>query len=129
MNMPLSERRQIENEMIFRRSNEKVVKELNELDAQLIEDDYPELTTTNDDMLLHFLCECSDENCVERIPVKLSTYQKLHKNRKAFILKPEHDVKEIEEVIHTKNKYIVVEKNKTVDAPGNKLNTTSVNNT
>ena len=129
MDMPLSERRQIENEMIFRRVNEKVVNELDELDAQLIKDDYPELTITDDDMVLHFVCECSDENCIERIPVKLSKYQKLHKNRKVFILKHGHEVKEIEEIIHTKNKYIVVEKNKTVGAPGNKLNTTSVDNT
>lgn len=127
MDMPLSERRQIENEMIFRRSNEKIVKELDQLDAQLIDDDYPELIR-EDDLQLHFICECSDENCVERIPLKMSVYQKLHKNRKAFVLKHGHEVKKIEKVIQTKDKYVVVEKNKTTDSPGNSLNSTSIDN-
>ena len=39
--MPLSERRQIENEMIFRRANEKVAETLAELKSRFIEDDYP----------------------------------------------------------------------------------------
>lgn len=127
MEMSLSERRQIENEMIFRRSNEKVVDELDELDAQLIEDDYPELIRT-DDIRLHFLCECSDENCVERIPIKTSAYLELHKNRKAFILKHNHQVDEIETVILSGDNYIVVEKNKLTPEPDDNLNTTEVDN-
>lgn len=127
MNMPISERRQIENEMIFRRANEKVVNELDELGALLIKDDYKELAL-KDDIILHFICECSDEDCVERIPIKLSVYQKLHKNRKSFILKHGHQVKEIETVIKTEDKYLVVEKNKSTVEPDDNLNTTSVNN-
>jgi hypothetical protein len=128
MDMPLSERRQIENEMIFRRANEKVADDLDELDAKFIEDDLPELIQ-DDDLLLHFMCECSDEDCVEQIPIKLSVYKKIHQDRSAFIIKHDHQVKGIEKVILTADKYSVVEKNKSTAEPDNTLNATSVNNT
>lgn len=125
--MPLSERRQIENEMIFRRANEKVGDDLDELDAQLIEDDLPELIRTGD-ITLHFKCECSDEDCDARIPIKLSVYQKIHENRDTFIIKHKHQVKEIEKVISTEDNYSVVKKNKSTAEPNDTLNTTSIDN-
>ena len=127
MDMPLSERRQIENEMIFRRANEKVGDDLDKLDAQLIEDDYPELIRV-DDLLLHFKCECSDENCEERIPIKLSVYQKIHEDRNTFIIKHNHQVEDIEKVILTEENYSVVEKNKSTAEPDDTLNITPIDN-
>lgn len=125
--MPLSERRQIENEMIFRRANEKIGDNLDDLNAMHIEDDNPQLIS-DDNLLLHFKCECSDEDCNARVPVKLSVYQKIHKNRDAFIIKLKHQVTEIEKVILTEDNYSVVEKNNSTSEPGDKLNITSINN-
>ncbi len=127
MNMPLSERRQIENEMIFRRFNEKVGDQLDALDAALIEEDHEDLIRTTD-LLLHLKCECSDENCEARIPIKLSVYQDIHENRSAFIIKPNHQVEEIEKIIKTKPGYSVVEKNNSTPEPNNVLNDTVINN-
>ncbi len=128
MNVSLSERRQIENEMIFRRANERIGDGLDTLDAMHIEDDDIHLIN-NDDILLHFKCECSDEDCEARIQLKLSTYQGIHENRDAFVIKLEHQDRAIEKVILTESTYCVVEKNKTVPEPANALNITSVNNT
>jgi hypothetical protein len=128
MDMPLSERRQIENEMIFRRTNEKVGDGFDELAAQHIEEGTPEPIGT-DDLLLQFLCECSDENCDARIPMKLSAYQAIHENRNAFIIKPKHQVKGIEKVIVTEDNYSVVEKNNSTAEPSGTLNSTTINNT
>jgi hypothetical protein len=127
MNMPLSERRQIENEMIFRRVNEKVGDDLGSLDAMHIEDNNPHLIR-EDTELIHFKCECSDEDCNARIPIKLSAYQKIHENRDAFIIKLKHQVQEIEKVIMTGDHYSVVEKNNSTAEPGDTLNITSINN-
>lgn len=127
MDISLTERRQIENEMIFRRANEKVGDKLDEIDASHIEDDEPELIRS-DDLLLHFMCECSDEDCDARIPIKLSVYQKIHENRDAFIIKLKHQVKAIEKVILTEENYSVVEKNNSTAEPGNSLNTTTIHN-
>lgn len=127
MDMPLSERRQIENEMIYRRVNEKIGDDLDALDAMHIEDDNPQMIRNND-LLLHFRCECSDEDCDARIPIKLSDYQKIHENRDAFIIKLKHEVNEIEKVILSNDKYSVVEKNNSTAEPGDTLNITSVDN-
>jgi len=127
MTMPPSERRQIENEMIFRRANEKVGDQLDALDANLIEEGHEDLIRTSD-LELHLMCECSDENCDARIPIKLSVYQDIHENRKAFIIKPDHEVDKIETVVKTTKQYSVVVKNNVTAEPDNVLNETSVNN-
>lgn len=128
MDMPLEERRQIENEMIFRRANEKVGDSFDDLDAMHIEDNNPHLTRDKN-MTLEFKCECSDENCDVRIRIKLTDYQKIHINRGSFVIKPKHQVKGIEKVIATKSNYSVVKKNKSTKEPGDKLNRTSISNT
>ncbi len=125
--MSSRERRQIENEMIFRRANERIGHDLDELHADFIEEGHPELAR-NTDLLLHLRCECSDENCDARIPIKLSVYQTIHENRNAFIIKLKHQVEAIEKVIKTEDDYSVVEKNKSTAEPNNTLNVTSVDN-
>ncbi len=127
MDMSLSERRQIENEMIFRRINEKIGDSLNKLDAMHIEDDNLQLLW-DDAILLNFQCECSDEECHARIPMKLSVYNKIHENRDAFIIKLKHQVSEIEKVIIAEDSYSVVEKNNSMPEPEGTLNKTSVDN-
>lgn len=128
MNMPLSERRQIENEMIFRRANEKVGDNLGALDAMHIEDDNPHMIR-DDANLLHFKCECSDEDCDARIPITLSAYQGAHLNRSSFIVRLKHQVEAIEEVTSTEPGYNVVKKNNSTAEPGSTLNKTSISNT
>ena len=127
MDMPLSERRQIENEMIFRRANEFVGDGLDEVDANHRDEGNPELVR-DENVLLHFKCECSDENCDARISMKLSKYQTIHANRDAFIIKLKHQVNEIEKIILTEEAYAVVEKNNTIAEPGNTLNETAIDN-
>jgi len=128
MDISITEKRQIENEMIFRRANELVGDNLDELDALHIEDDNPQLIR-QEDISLRFKCECSDENCDARIPILLSVYQKIHENRNAFIVKLKHQVNAIEKVIMSEEDYNVVEKNNSTPEPGDVLNKTSINNT
>ncbi len=127
MDISLSERRQIENEMIFRRANELIGDKFDELDAYHIEDGNPELIRS-DDILLEFKCECSDETCEARIPIQLSVYQKIHENRDAFIIKLKHQMNAIEKVILSEENYIVVEKNNSTPEPSDTLNKTSIDN-
>lgn len=128
MDMPITERRQIENEMIFRRKNEKVSDGLDEIDAMHIADDHPELTS-DDNLILMFKCECSDETCEARIPIKPIDYQQIHIDRNTFIVKPNHQIDPIEKIIRTESDYSVVRKNKSTKEPGQALNHTSITNT
>jgi hypothetical protein len=127
MKMPIEERRQIENEMIFRRTNEQIGTDLDALDAMHLEDGNPQLVRT-EDIVLAFRCECSDENCDDRIPLALSVYQRIHQERSSFIIKPNHQVNPIEKVVLTKPTYSVVKKNKSTSEPGSELNETTIDN-
>lgn len=125
--MPVSERRQIENEMIFRRMNEKVGDDLQALDAMHIEDRDLHMIS-DDDVLLCFKCECSDEKCDERIPLKLSKYNQIHENRDTFILLNGHQVDNIEKITVKEKEYSVVKKNNSTKEPGAMLNKTTIDN-
>lgn len=126
MTISVTERRQIENEMIFRRMNEEVGDDLGALDAMHIEDSNLQLIR-DQDSILQFKCECSDEECKERIPLKLSDYQAIHVNRDTFIVKLKHQVDPIEKVIKTAAEYNVVMKNHSTPEPGKELNKTAIN--
>lgn len=125
MVMPIAERRQIENEMIFRRANEQVGIDLDKIDTMQVEDGNPGLVRT-DDLTLDFICECSDENCAARIRIPLSVYQKIHLNRSTFTIKLKHQVKAIETVVIHESTYYVVKKNNSTTEPGLTLNITPV---
>lgn len=127
MSISHAERRQIENEMIFRRSNEKVGDDLDNLDTMHREDGN-EYLTRNADMELHFKCECSDEKCSVRIPMLLKDYQTIHKNRDTFIVLPNHQVDPIEEIVKITKDYSVVKKNNSTSEPSDVLNDTGLNN-
>lgn len=127
MHISIAERRQIENEMIFRRLNEKIGDDLGALDAMHIEDGNLHLIR-DELLLLRFKCECSDENCSARIPLELNKYQQIHEDRDAFIVKIDHQVDPIEKVIRREEEYNVVRKNNSTPEPGITLNSTSINN-
>jgi hypothetical protein len=127
MKISAAERKQIENEMIFRRINEKVGSDLDLLDKMHTEDGNPQLL--HDDLiLLQFKCECSDENCSVRIPLQLSTYREIHRDRNTFIVKLDHQVDDIEKVIQKEDGYNVVQKKNSTPEPGDKLNKTKIDN-
>lgn len=126
-NIPLAEKRQIENEMIFRRMNEKVGDELGALDAMHIADGDINLIR-DEDILLRFKCECSDENCEVRIPLKLSEYQEMHTDRDTFIVNIDHQVDPIEKIIIRQETYSVVRKNNSTPEPNDTLKVTTIDN-
>lgn len=129
MSTSATEQRQIENEMIFRRANEKITANLQTLEAMNKEDGNRK-PILDDGLLLRFKCECSDENCAERIAIKLGEYQHIHADRSCFIIKPGHQVTAIEEVIRKEKDYSVVAKYETLPESAAKgpLNKTPTNN-
>lgn len=127
MSLSQAERRQIENEMIFRRLNEKVGDDLGALDAMHIEDGHLELIRDKD-LLLRYKCECSDENCSVRIPLQLSEYQFIHTNRDTFVVIPDHQVDPIEKVLKKTAEYNIVKKNNSTPEPNDNLNQTAIDN-
>lgn len=93
-----SERRLIENEVIFRQVNRDVKEFLKEEDN----------TGVNEPV--DFYCECSDPECTDRIQLTIKKYEELHKDKKRFITRPDHEFNEVENVISKEGDYQVVEK-------------------
>ena len=124
MEKSVTEQRQLENEAVFRKANEQTTESVKELKEIAKEDDQLSLIH-DEDMKLHFFCECSDEDCQDRIVITTSRYEALHKDRKQFILKPGHDVKQIEEVVFKNPNYHVVKKNRKPPEQVEKLQQTS----
>jgi hypothetical protein len=122
-----AEKRQIENEMIFRRVNEAVIQNLVDLDAEHTKNNELDLLW-DQAILLQFRCECSDENCDVRIPLTLKDYQEIHIDRDTFIIKPNHQVDPIEKIIKIEETYSIVKKNNSTPEPNDDLKKTTIDN-
>lgn len=116
MKISIAEKRQIENEMIFRRVNETVIQDLIDLDDEHTRNDQLDLLW-DQAILLSFQCECSDEECKARIPLTMREYQDIHNDRDTFIVKTDHEIDKIEKVILKQKGYHVVRKNNRVPEP------------
>ncbi|MDQ2973191.1 MAG: hypothetical protein M3Q79_01760 [bacterium] len=109
MKKSVNRRHKIENEVVFRKANEKVSKGLDAIKVAATAEGYNELLI-DQDLPLYFFCECSSENCKERIKLKQSTYDKLHSNSRQFVIKPGHIEPEVEKTVRKSKQFIVVEK-------------------
>ena len=56
------------------------------------------------------VCECADQTCAETIPLTLAEYETVRRVPTHFVIRPGHDVPEIERVIDETDRYVVVEK-------------------
>lgn len=128
MNKKFSERRLVENQLVFRQANEQVPKDLDSIKAAA-ESEGRNSLVHKIDVPLHFYCECSDENCRKRIVMKSSQYKDLHQNNSQFVLVPGHDIPEIERIVQKSDDYIVVEKYRNPPETAEKLKPTAIDNT
>lgn len=123
-----SHRPLVDNEVVFRQSNERVQKTLKNLQAKAKKEGYPKKLLEKNSSL-YFYCECADENCHERIIMKPSKYEEIHQDRSQFIIIPGHQVASIEETVISTPKYTVVKKIVPVPKKAEHLHKTDVDNT
>lgn len=123
----MSIRRLAENELAFRQPNEKTIQGMERLQELAKEDDQLSVLPISD-MELQFYCECSDENCRQRIKLGIEDYRVIHEHRSRFLVVPGHDIPEVEKVIESKPDYAIVEKYVLLDEPNPKLSKTDVDN-
>ena len=90
------DRRIGENEAIFRQVNERV-SELNRSFSVVLErGDY--------------LCECGNEDCVDRIALTSEEYERVRAEPTQFVVKPGHVVPDVEDVVRSEPGYEIVRK-------------------
>jgi hypothetical protein len=83
------------NEAFFREVNERIKEVAEELDRGAA---------------YEFLCECADPTCTQRVELSLSEYDRIRAEPTRFVLAPDHDVQEIEQVVEREPDHLVVEK-------------------
>ena len=96
---PVSEERQRRvghNEALYRSLNERI-EELNETFATVAGD-------------FSVICECGDLRCIEQIRIPQAVYEHARASSYRFIVKPGHEIDDVEDVVETHIEYVLVEK-------------------
>lgn len=104
-----SKERMVNNEAAFRGMNQRALAYVNELN-DIADEDHASEFLRYDDSPLHFLCECADENCRQRVAIRPSSVKKIHANNRHFVVLPNHQVSSIEKVVKKLRNYYIVEK-------------------
>lgn len=84
--------------------NEAVFREVNER----IEDLAERFDLRNQP--LDLICECGDENCMERITMTHAEYEEIRSDSKQFAVYPGHEYRDIEEIVERRRGYDIVRK-------------------
>lgn len=126
-----SVRRLAENQVVFRQRNEQVSKDLAALKQKAESEGHDVIAQNIEDNLdkpLHFYCECSDENCRQRIVLKPNEYNDLRQNSSQFLIISGYEVPQIERVVFKRDNFVVVEKFETPPQAADELNSTDLGN-
>ena len=83
------------NQSLFREVNER----LEELDRRL-----------SGPMFIEFVCECASDACTEAVALTEEEYEHVRAGVARFLIKPGHDLPEVEHVAEATDRYVVVEK-------------------
>jgi hypothetical protein len=57
-----------------------------------------------------YICECLDPACTERIPIPHEEYERIRRNATEFFVIPGHEDLQVEEVVDTNDRWLVVRK-------------------
>ena len=59
---------------------------------------------------MSFVCECAVNSCARHVELSREAYEAIRSNPKRFVVAPDHDDPEIENVVERHKAYMVVEK-------------------
>lgn len=116
-----------DNQVVFRKLNAKLRMLVDELDEIAAERGVQRHMFKKDEVY-QFYCECSDENCTQRIPIRFDIYEKLHVRDDTFTIVIGHEVFDIETVISRTSSYCVVQKFETPRQTSKMLHHTTLSN-
>jgi hypothetical protein len=112
MTETVNEKRMAQNEATFREFNQKAQKAIDEVNQIAAEDNGVD-QYFDEQMPLHFVCECGNEKCTKRIQLTLDEYNAAHTDERTFTIAPGHEIPSIEDLIEQQKKYSIVRKHVT----------------
>jgi hypothetical protein len=62
------------------------------------------------DDTIDVICECGQPTCEELLPLTISEYDAIHQQRDRFVVAPGHVDEQIERVVTSGNRFVVVDK-------------------
>lgn len=89
------------NQSLFREVNERI-QYLGEVNERI---GYNAEAATSE-----FVCECSNTECISTIELTFVEYERVRSNPTWFVIKPNHDLVQIERIVSRDDGYAVVEK-------------------
>ena len=98
--MAASKERVARNEALFREFNERVEDVADTFD----------LRSEGDSLLIGFVCECGNLDCLERLELTRAAYEEVRSDPKRFVVVPGHEDMKIARVVARGEGYLVVEK-------------------
>jgi hypothetical protein len=90
--LDLRQKRAAQNENLFREVNERI----------------EDLATTA--AFTQFVCECLDDHCDQRVSMTVEEYEHVRSDGAQFFVIPGHNADQIDEVIESSDRYLVVRK-------------------
>jgi len=95
------EERLAQNEVLFRNVNERIIE---------LGDEWNEENEEHD-----LICECANTNCMAVMRLTPAEYQRLRQDAHRFGVLPGHEIPEIEDVVESNDRYLIVEKHVDTD--------------
>jgi hypothetical protein len=62
------------------------------------------------DLVIDFVCECSDDACQDKVPLTIKQYDKIHNNHMRFVLATDHEQTPVDVVKAKTPSFTIVEK-------------------
>jgi hypothetical protein len=59
---------------------------------------------------IEFICECGYEECIERVSLTADEYERVRSDPVEFFVKPGHEIPDVEEVVETHDRFLLVRK-------------------
>jgi hypothetical protein len=91
--MPSREERLVQNEILFRSVNERIIELSDRWGGNL-----------------DLVCECADATCAAPLSTTLQEYAKLRSDPHQFAVRPGHEIPEIEDVVEQNDRFLIVRK-------------------
>jgi len=93
--VPKRDQRLAQNEIVFRRVNER-----------LVSSDGGEAASQE----LSLVCECTNADCLQALTIELAEYEWLRQNPRRFAVLPGHEAPAVEDVVERHDRFVIVEK-------------------
>jgi hypothetical protein len=59
---------------------------------------------------VEFVCECGRQECAERVPLRIEEYEEIRSDANRFFVATGHEITEVERIVASKDRYLVVAK-------------------